>query len=643
MDGLYGFDPCSPGYVITYLNTHEVQRALHANVTSLPFVWDMCSGDVDLVVPMTGTRYSINALKLSIETKWYPWMNGDIDVGGYSVIYKGLIFATNKAAAVLLHCLLRIDIACKLFNLNCSFRPALNHIHNILNLENVNQFLLLLSPSEFHHPFKMKNIITLLLIFPFALLVDPSHQRSQQQVLSEFLERKRSAVESPTHEWTAPSVNFDHIYPQDGLQENDKITSLPGQPSNVTFAQYSGYVTVDAQAGRALFYYFAEATQDPTTKPLLLWLNGGPGCSSFGVGAMTELGPFRVQPDNATLSSNPYAWNQVANTLFLESPAGVGFSYSNTSDDYKNGTDENTAVDSYTFLLNWFERFPQYKNREFYIAGESYAGFYIPELADTILKNNYSRTSFLNLKGVMIGNGLMNDETDDCGVVDYAWSHALMSDEEYEYKRCKGSNSSFRSNSDTFHFKFKLTKVINPYNIYAPLCPSHPDPIWTLSTTTGVMSMEGLYGFDPCSPSYVLTYLNTHEVQRALHANVTSLPFAWDMCSDVLWYGTYATTMLPIYRRMIASGVRILVYSGDVDSIVPVTGTRYSINALNLPIETKWYPWMNGDIDVGGYSVIYKGLIFATVRGAGHQVPSYQPSRALTMTKSFLAGQPLPS
>ncbi|GLJ45176.1 hypothetical protein SUGI_0950890, partial [Cryptomeria japonica] len=409
-----------------------------------------------------------------------------------------------------------------------------------------------------------------------------------------------------------------------------------------------------------------------------------PGCSSFGVGALMELGPFRVKPDGATLTSNPYAWNQVANILFLESPAGVGFSYSNTSDDYKNGNDENTGIflicngsksirciyltsygielvtfsiikptqivyfdlnarNSYMFLLNWFERFPQYKGREFYIAGESYAGFYIPELADTILKNNYSRTSFLNLKGVMIGNGLMNDETDDCGVVDYAWSHALMSDEEYEYKRCKGSNSSFRSNSDTFHFKFKLTKVINPYNIYAPLCPSHPDPIWTLSTTTGVMSMEGLYGFDPCSPSYVLTYLNTHEVQRALHANVTSLPFAWDMCSDVLWYGTYATTMLPIYRRMIASGVRILVYSGDVDSIVPVTGTRYSINALNLPIETKWYPWMNGDIDVGGYSVIYKGLIFATVRGAGHQVPSYQPSRALTMTKFFLASQPLPS
>ncbi|XP_057843141.2 serine carboxypeptidase-like 26 [Cryptomeria japonica] len=497
----------------------------------------------------------------------------------------------------------------------------------------------------------MKNLIALLLILLFALLVDHSHQFSRHRALSQFLARRRSAVESPTHEWIAPSVNFDHIYPQDGLQENDKITSLPGQPSNVTFAQYSGYVTVDSKAGRALFYYFAEATQDPSSKPLLLWLNGGPGCSSFGFWAMTELGPFRVQRDNTTLTSNPYAWNQVANTLFLDSPAGVGFSYSNTTSDYDNANDLNTARDAYTFLLNWFERFPQYKNREFYIAGESYAGFYVPELADTILKNNNSQTPFVNLKGVMIGNGLMNFEMDHCGMVDYLWSHALMSDEDYANERCIASNSSYQTQSRTIQSQPKSDwGEINIYNIYAPLCPSHPNPIWkysTLGSSTFTIdaSMDGLDGFDPCTPAYVQTYLNTHVVQNALHANVTSLPYAWDECNFEINknYNISVITMLPIYQRMMTSRLRILVYSGDVDASVPVTGTRYSINALKLPIEKEWYPWMNGDIEVGGYSVIYKGLIFATVRGAGHEVPSYQPSRALTMTKYFLANKPLPS
>ncbi|KAH9321431.1 hypothetical protein KI387_016070, partial [Taxus chinensis] len=330
-----------------------------------------------------------------------------------------------------------------------------------------------------------------------------------------------------------------------------------------------------------------------------------PGCSSFGIGAMTELGPFRVQSDGKTLYTNPYAWNQVANTLFLESPAGVGYSYSNTTSDYRNGTDENTAQDSYTFLLNWFERFPQYKNRDFYITGESYAGYYIPQLADTILKNNNSRTSFINLKGVMIGNGIMNDDTDECGFYDYLWSHALISDEDYADVRCSPSSNRTASDSRAVSKRGR----INLYNIYAPLCASHPDPIWA---SADAVPSDGLDGFDPCSPGYVLTYLNTPEVQRALHANVTGLPFPWDECS------------------------------GDVDAVVPVTGTRYSLNALNLSIETEWYPWMNGDLEVGGYAVIYKGLTFATVRGAGHEVPSYQPSRALTMTKFFLAGQPLP-
>ena len=95
------------------------------------------------------------------------------------------------------------------------------------------------------------------------------------------------------------------------------MEALPGQPSGVDFAQYAGYVTVDAPAGRALFYYLAEAVggngnddgSSSKGKPLLLWLTGGPGCSSLGDGAMEELGPFRVMSDGKTLYRNPYSWN----------------------------------------------------------------------------------------------------------------------------------------------------------------------------------------------------------------------------------------------------------------------------------------------------------------------------------------------
>ena len=93
----------------------------------------------------------------------------------------------------------------------------------------------------------------------------------------------------------------------------------------------------------------------------------------------------------------------VANILFLESPAGVGFSYSNTTSDYDNAGDRKTADDAYIFIVNWLERFPQYKTRDFYITGESYAGHYVPQLAYTILLNNKNTNqTTINIKGIAV-------------------------------------------------------------------------------------------------------------------------------------------------------------------------------------------------------------------------------------------------
>lgn len=94
-------------------------------------------------------------------------------------------------------------------------------------------------------------------------------------------------------------------------QSADRIKELPGQPKGVSFAQYSGYVTVNQKAGRALFYWLVEspAVRRPATRPLVLWLNGGPGCSSVAYGAAEEVGPFRIRSDGKTLYHNPYSWN----------------------------------------------------------------------------------------------------------------------------------------------------------------------------------------------------------------------------------------------------------------------------------------------------------------------------------------------
>lgn len=104
-------------------------------------------------------------------------------------------------------------------------------------------------------------------------------------------------------------------------------------------------------------------------------------------------------------------------------------------------------------------------------------------------------------------------------------------------------------------------------------------------------------GYDPCSEKYSTMYYNLPEVQKALHANVTGIPYAWTSCSDPLYeyWKDSPRSMLPIYRELIAAGIRIWVFSGDADSVVPLTATRYSIDALHLPTLTNWYPWYDNE------------------------------------------------
>ncbi|MBA0842951.1 hypothetical protein Goarm_000183 [Gossypium armourianum] len=262
-----------------------------------------------------------------------------------------------------------------------------------------------------------------------------------------------------------------------GDQNLDKITELPGQPKNVDFNQYSGYVTVNEEAGRALFYWFIESplNRRPETRPLILWLNGGPGCSSVAYGAAEEIGPFRIRPDGKTLYFNPYAWNKLANTLFLESPAGVGFSYTNTTSDLYTSGDKRTAEDAYVFLVNWLEGFPQYKYRDFYIAGESYAGHYVPQLAQIVYERNKGvQNPVINFKGFMVGNAVTDDYHDFVGTFEYWWTHGLISDSTYRNLQvaCDLGSATHPSSECTTALEVAEAEQgnIDPYSIFTQPC-----------------------------------------------------------------------------------------------------------------------------------------------------------------------------
>ncbi|KAG9143700.1 hypothetical protein Leryth_018868 [Lithospermum erythrorhizon] len=229
----------------------------------------------------------------------------------------------------------------------------------------------------------------------------------------------------------------------------------------------------------------------------------------------------------------------------------------------------------------------------------------------------------LETKG-QVGNAVTDNTYDSLGTVAYWWSHTMISDQSYKaiMKSCdfKSDNTSKQCDDAVSYATNHEFGDIDQYNIYAPTCMAAKNNTFRFKST---LIHRRVSGYDPCTENYAEKYFNRPDVQKALHANDSE------------------NSMLPTYKKLIAAGLRIWVFSGDTDSVVPVTATRFSLNHLKLPIKTRWYPWYSSG-QVGGWTEVYDGLTFATVRGAGHEVPLFQPKRAFVMFKSFLEGKHLP-
>ncbi|XP_005102722.2 lysosomal protective protein-like [Aplysia californica] len=211
----------------------------------------------------------------------------------------------------------------------------------------------------------------------------------------------------------------------------DQIQHLPGLAQQPTFKQYSGYLS--ALGTKQLHYWFVESQNEPSSDPVVLWLNGGPGCSSL-FGLLQENGPFTIQPDGKTLVANPSSWNTLTNVIYLEAPAGVGYSYSKDKD-YRTD-DDDTSLNNLVAMVDFFRKFPEYKKNDFYITGESYGGIYVPLLALRVVEN---RT--INLKGFAIGNGLSDVKLNDNSVNFLTYYHGIVGSELWDKTLkdcCKG-------------------------------------------------------------------------------------------------------------------------------------------------------------------------------------------------------------
>ncbi|TMS01396.1 Lysosomal protective protein [Larimichthys crocea] len=410
---------------------------------------------------------------------------------------------------------------------------------------------------------------------------------------------------------------------------------------------------------------------DPSSDPVVLWLNGGPGCSSLD-GLLTEHGPFLIQDDGVTLQYNPYSWNKIANMLYLESPVGVGFSY---SDDQKYVTnDTEVSMNNFLALKEFFRLFPEFSKNQLFLTGESYGGIYIPTLAERVMED-----ASLNLQGVAVGNGMSSYEMNDNSLVYFAYYHGLLGSRlwaDLQTFCCSAGKCNFYNNQDQ-NCSARLSDVqdivyssgLNMYNLYAPCIGgvhqrysiergelvirdlgnsfiNHPwTRLWN-QKLRGLSSLHLSVRLDPpCTNSTPSSlYLNNRYVRAALHISPKALD--WVICSSEvnLNYGRLYMDVSKQYLKLLSAlKYRVLVYNGDVDMACNFMGDEWFVESLHQQVEVQRRPWFYDDEDgrqVGGFVKEFNNIAFLTVKGSGHMVPSDKPVAAFAMFSRFIQRKP---
>lgn len=475
----------------------------------------------------------------------------------------------------------------------------------------------------------------------------------------------------------------------------DEITSLPGLNYTPNFKHYSGYLEADTEKNRFWHYWFVESQSNPSEDPLVLWLNGGPGCSSL-LGLLTELGPYQITEDGQVVE-NKFSWNKNANIIFLESPAGVGFSYATDGSVVAN--DDSTAKQNHQALASFFKKFPQYQNRPLYLTGESYGGVYLPTLAVLV-----DQDDSMNLKGVAIGNGYLDANKLNEALIFFSYHHGLVGRTVWtgltKYccdgkaparGECKFFDSD-RSDKCGYYVKSAAETILNiglnPYNLYDKCAQASetqqqqqdkPNQLgrkrsqvdekyyftsretfdkslllhsFNITNTRQLQQLkqstsrlftthESVRGDPPCTDdSIVINYLNRADVKKALHIP-EQLKQQFSTCFDeiqyTMQYPDSPDGMAPFIKKLMRSQrkLNLIVYNGDTDMMCNFLGDEWFVDDLNAKVVSDYKPWFVNE-QVAGFVKEFKGITYMTVRGSGHMVPTDKPAEALYMFQKHL-------
>jgi len=341
-------------------------------------------------------------------------------------------------------------------------------------------------------------------------------------------------------------------------------------------------------------------------------------------GDINEVGPIRISNFNketgkATYTPNPHTWTKSNHMLFIDSPAGTGYSMS--IDNYGPNTATAAADDLHEFLRNFFHEFEELRNVPIYIWGESYGGKYAPALAYKIYNN--LETVPMNLVGLGIGDP-WTDPLNQIGYYDYfAYSAGLVG----PWSRIRLTtmqnqafmsilNGNYPNASDTFdnctEYIKNCSRGVSEYNFREYNKDYDGDtPAWlNHENTKKLFNVPKQLNYTSCNQDIYKKFRN--DISRS-----------------------YAPQL-----QMLAGKIKILIYNGQDDIIVNTPGVINMINNLDLPFEhdirtVKKHMWKEMN-HVAGWVQTKGNFYFAVAYGAGHMVPIDKPREAKDMLDHFM-------
>lgn len=371
---------------------------------------------------------------------------------------------------------------------------------------------------------------------------------------------------------------------------------------------------------------------------------------------------------------------------------GVGFSWSSNTADYKS-TDASTAAQNLAALQAFLREHPQYRDAPLYVSGESYAGHYLIRLAEQILLADaaVNGTSGLSLAGIALGNAYVVPEDDNTTLPKFA-NRALIPPHLFDpiTEACHANYACYWAGGD-YHVghcsskckaaisrAMSATGHISIYNVYADVCwedrrrqlyqATHSayqeeeheeecrrqrmfrwgivDGMHNQADGAKVRGLSAEVTVSPCVNNDATRYFNRADVRAALGVTRST---AWAGCASRssvpdYHYTLERTSQVPIFLRaqQLAEArgqpLRTLVYSGSADACVPTEGSYGWVSGLGLPVVRPWHAWTASG-RLGGYAEEFEGdVVFATVHGAGHMVPTDRGDAALHMLGTWLDG-----